>query len=101
MFERDAFDESLFLQTVETVRDLMLVRHEQRPAPLERDTDLRARETSGPIPDQPPDRAGDATVIEHKVGNGRDARGIFPFAHVRRNFIASIRPAERSCPARP
>ena len=58
----------------------MLVRHEQRPAPLERDTDLRARETSGPIPDQPPDRAGDATVIEHKVGNGRDARGVVPLS---------------------
>ena len=100
MFERDAFDESLFLQTVETVRDLMLVRHEQRPAPLERDTDLRARETSRPIPDQPPDRAGDATVIEHKVGNGRDARGVFPFAHVSSDFIFSSRPATRSCSAR-
>ena len=96
MLERDAFDEALFLQTVETVSDLMLVRHEQRPAALKCDTDLRAREAPRPIPDEPPDCAGDAAVIEHEVGNRRDACVVCPFAHVSSDFIFSSRPATRS-----
>ena len=98
MLERDAFDKPLFFHPVETVRDLMLVRHEQRPAPLQCDANLRPRESSRPTSDEPPDCAGDATVIEHEVGNGRDARIVCP--HVRRNFIFSSRPATRSCSSR-
>ncbi len=73
MFERDALDDALFLQPVEAIRDLVLVGHEQRPAALQRDADLRGRKATRPAKDKLPDRAGHAAPFEHEVGDGREA----------------------------
>jgi hypothetical protein len=70
MFERDAFNDALPFQPVQTIGDLVLVGGEQRPAALQGDADLRARETPRPIPDEPPDGAGNSALVKHKLGNG-------------------------------
>ena len=70
MFEGDAFNDAPPFQPVKAVCDLVLIGHEQRPAPLERDADLRARELARPAKDQPLDCARDAAPVEHEVGNG-------------------------------
>ena len=101
MFERDAFDDALPFQPVEAVRDLMLVRHEQRPAPLQCDADLRAREPTRPAKDEPVNCAGDAAPVEHEVGNGCEPRSFPILPHDAVSFIiSSSRQAGCSCSAR-
>jgi len=69
VFAYDAFDQALALQVIETVRDLILIRREQRPAALERDADLDAGECSAPAEHDPAHRAGDTAVLADEDGN--------------------------------
>jgi hypothetical protein len=81
MFIEDTRDESLLLHGGNAIGDLVLIRHEQRPAALQRDADLNRREPSRPCQDDPPDRTCHAAPFEHEVGNGRDAAFIPLFTH--------------------
>ena len=65
-------DQALLFHAVEAVLNLVLVRHEQRTSAVEGDADLRAREPARPIPDEPPDRAGDAAELKHEDVDGRE-----------------------------
>jgi hypothetical protein len=49
-----------------------LIGDEQRAAPLERDADLRPRETARPPVNNPADRTRDAAELKHEDMNGRD-----------------------------
>ena len=73
MFAGNTLDDARPLQPVEAVRDLVLVGFEQRPAPLQGDADLRARETARPAVDNPADRTRDSAELKHEDVNGREA----------------------------
>lgn len=86
----NAFDEPLFLHALQTVRDLVLIRHEQRATPLERDADLHARETPRPAVDNPADRTRDSAELKHKDVDGREAAA-FGFLHDASQLIFSLK----------
>jgi hypothetical protein len=81
VFAQDAPDQPPPFHRVETVRDLVSVRFEHRPAPPQREADLRAGKPPVPSEDQAPHRAGHATVLPDEGGNGGTTRVEFPFAH--------------------
>lgn len=96
MLAKDDFYQALFLHAVEAVLDLVLIRHEQRTAPLEGNADLDTREPARPILDDPPDRASHAAKLEDEDVDGREAAAL-GVGHDAVNFIFSNHPAARSC----
>jgi len=65
-------DEPVFLQPVQAICDLMFVRPEQWPTPLQSDVDLDRREASTPAEYDAANRAGHAALSEDKIGDGRE-----------------------------
>ena len=69
----DAFNEALLFHLLETIGDLVFVRHQERPAALERDVNLDGRETSPPAKHDPPHGAANAATTKDEDGNRSDA----------------------------